>query len=185
MKRAALRIQELVGDMLALSGAGHSNMLVQDVALDECVAASLAALDARVRVAGAKCTSDALPKVRGDRRLLTQIYHHLISNGLEFQPEGRTPRIRATAEHGGEGAWVFGVQDNGIGIPAECAEDIFAPFKPLHGRQAYQGSGVGLAICRKAIERHGGRIWVESKPGDTHVRFTLNEFGVHAENAST
>lgn len=182
IKRSAARMQELVEDLLALSRARRSEMQVKDVLLEECVRESLAALDVSLRESGAAYESADLPSVRGDQRLLTQLYQNLISNANKFRLKGTSPRIQLTAERGPQGDWVFGVRDNGIGIPPQYAEDVFLPFKRLHGRQQYGGSGVGLAICRRAVERHGGRIWVESQPGQgAHFRFTLPAHPAYAE----
>ena len=107
----------------------------------------------------------------GDSLLLTQLYQNLLSNAMKFV-DGKVPDIRLTAERDGA-VWVLGVKDNGIGIQAEYAEQIFAPFRRLHGMTEYEGTGIGLALCRKTVERHGGKIWVESDPGQgSHFKFT-------------
>jgi light-regulated signal transduction histidine kinase (bacteriophytochrome) len=104
--------------------------------------------------------------------LLTQLYQNLIGNALKFSGD-QPPIIQLTFEER-EGAPVFGVKDNGIGIEPNYAREIFKPFRRLHGRAEYEGSGVGLAICRKIVGRHGGKIWVESEPGKgAHFRFTF------------
>ena len=104
--------------------------------------------------------------------MLTKLYQNLISNALKFnRPEH--PEIRLTAERENE-FWILGVQDNGIGIDQEFCEQIFSPFKRLHGRGEFGGTGIGLAICRKTVERHGGNIWVELQPGEgAHFKFTI------------
>jgi PAS domain S-box-containing protein len=174
IKRSAARMQELVQDLLTLSRVGRRELEVGDVVLEDCVKESLAALDVALRESDAVCEFARLPNVRGDRRLLTQLYQNLISNANKFRQKGTSPKIQLTAERGPLGEWVFGVRDNGIGIPPQYAEEVFTPFKRLHGRQQYGGSGVGLAICRKAVERHGGRIWVESELGQgAYFQFTL------------
>ncbi|NUQ50106.1 MAG: hybrid sensor histidine kinase/response regulator, partial [Phycisphaerae bacterium] len=118
--------------------------------------------------------------VRADEKRVRQILINLLGNALKFVAAGTRPDVRLTARREAEhGRWVLGVIDNGIGLKPEYAERIFAPFKRLHTRAEYPGSGVGLAICRKAVERHGGRIWVESSPGrGAHFQFTLPEGGV-------
>jgi light-regulated signal transduction histidine kinase (bacteriophytochrome) len=129
-------------------------------------------LDVRVRDEHATVVQDALPTVTGDRTLLVQLYQNLIGNALKFHGDS-APELRLTAEETPEG-WLLGVADNGIGIKPEYAEQIFAPFKRLHGRSEYEGTGIGLAICRKIVERHGGRIWVTSALGQgAHFKFTL------------
>jgi light-regulated signal transduction histidine kinase (bacteriophytochrome) len=112
---------------------------------------------------GAKITRDDLPIVMGDDTLLTQLLQNLISNALKFRGE-RAPRIHVSAERG-QHEWRFGVRDNGIGIDPEYHDRIFVIFKRLHSREQYPGTGIGLAVCKKIVERHGGHVSVESEPG--------------------
>ncbi len=114
-----------------------------------------------------------LPVVSGDRGLLTQLFQNLLGNAMKFQHGKEPPAITVTAKRQ-DAEWLVEVKDNGIGIQPKYAAQIFAPFKRLHGIGDYEGSGVGLAICKRAVERHGGRIWVESTPGDgSRFQFTL------------
>jgi signal transduction histidine kinase len=169
---AATRMQTLIQDLLALSRAGRIAMKYQWVWLDTCVDRVLETLAVRIQETQASITCAPLPAVWGDPTLLTQLYQNLIENALKFAAHD-SPVIRITAEQHAE-QWIFGVQDNGIGLKPEYAEQIFTPFKRLHSRAEYEGTGIGLAICRKAIERHGGTIWVESTPGKgAHFKFTL------------
>jgi signal transduction histidine kinase len=169
---AAMRMQALIQDLLALSRAGRMAMKYDWVGLDTCVNRALEMLEVRLQETQAMITQDPLPVVWGDTTLLTQLYQNLIDNALKFVTNDR-PVIRITAEQRAQ-QWIFGVQDHGIGLKPEYAEQIFTPFKRLHSRAEYQGTGIGLAICRKAIERHGGTIWVESQPGKgAHFKFTL------------
>jgi signal transduction histidine kinase len=169
---AARRMQALIQDLLALSRAGRMAMKYDWVGLDTCVNRALEMLQVRLQETQAMITQDPLPVVWGDMTLLTQLYQNLIDNALKFVTTAR-PVIRLTAEQRAQ-QWIFGVQDHGIGIKPEYAEQIFTPFKRLHSRAEYQGTGIGLAICRKAIERHRGTIWVESQPGQgAHFKFTL------------
>ncbi len=170
---AARRMQQLIQDLLVLSRTGRAEMKREPTALDDCADRALDILADRAEQRGARISRDPLPVVPGDPVLLTQLYQNLISNALKFVPPERPPEIRLTAERTPEG-WILGVRDNGIGIDPQFHEQIFAPFKRLHGQDEYEGTGVGLAICRKVVERHGGRIWVESAPGDgAHFRFSL------------
>ncbi len=178
---AATRMQTLVQDLLVLSRAGRNVVKVETVALDDCVDHALEALRIRIDETQADIQRESLPNVTGDRTLLNQLYQNLLGNALKFTGEKR-PVIRVTAQRQGTG-YVFGVHDNGIGLEEEYAELIFKPFKRLHGLAEYDGTGIGLSICQKAVERHGGRIWVESQPGHgAHFFFTLALSAVESEH---
>jgi len=103
--------------------------------------------------------------VRGDDTQLGQLFQNLIGNAFKFTRPGETSAVAITAERRGE-EWAFAVRDNGIGLPPEQAERIFGMFQRLHARDEYEGAGIGLAVCKRIVERHGGRIWVESRPGE-------------------
>jgi PAS domain S-box-containing protein len=170
---SARRMKNLVQDLLALSRAGKSVMGRERVSLDEVVDQALENLEVMVQERKAVIERDLLPEVWGDATLLTQLYQNLIGNGMKYVKDA-PPRLRLTAERAADGAWMLGVKDNGIGIRSEYAQQIFQPFKRLHAQGEYEGTGIGLAICRKVVERHGGRIWVESEEGrDAHFKFTL------------
>lgn len=173
---AAHRMQALVQDILNLSRSGRSAIHRERISMQMCIDPALAALELRIRETGAMIEQDPMPEIDGDQSMLTQVYQNLLSNALKFV-DIHPPRLHLTVgEENGE--TVFGVKDNGIGIKAEYAGQIFSPFKRLHGRGEYEGTGIGLAICRKIIERHGGRIWVESEPGrGAHFKFTLADMG--------
>ena len=171
---AATRMQLLIQNLLDLSRVGNAVMHCGQVALDLCVDHALEALAAQTKTTETTISRDPLPIVHGDQTMLTQLYHNLLSNALKFRGPDQLV-IRLTAEDLGI-CRIFGVKDNGIGIKPEYHEQIFAPFKRLHGRHTYEGTGIGLAICHKTIERHGGRIWVESDAGQgAHFRFTLTD----------
>ncbi|MGD0626197.1 MAG: ATP-binding protein [Thermodesulfobacteriota bacterium] len=170
---AAKRMERLIRDLLALTRAGRAAKKREKVSLSECANRALEALVMRVKETGAEVTQDELPRVSGDSTLITELYQNLIGNALKFRGDQR-PIIRLTVEER-EDEQVFGVKDNGIGIEPKYAQQIFRPFRRLHGRAEYEGSGIGLAICRKIVERHGGKIWVESEPGKgSHFRFTIS-----------
>jgi light-regulated signal transduction histidine kinase (bacteriophytochrome) len=159
-------------DLLALSRAARSPKQRQRLALDKCVNAALEALQVRIEETSAAIERDTLPEVWGDPTILTQLYQNLVSNAIKFSDQ-QPPRIRITAERV-KGRWILGVRDNGIGINPEYATQIFRPFQRLHGAGKYSGSGIGLAICLKAVERHGGEIWVEpAAEGGSHFKFYL------------
>jgi len=172
VRSAAHRMQQLVRDLLALSRAGRSAMRWETVDLNDCIDEALEALRTRIEETGARIERTPLPAVRGDRTLLRQVFQNLVGNALKFTRQS-LPLVRFTAEDDGETV-VVGVADDGIGMKAEYAQQIFLPFQRLHGRQEYDGTGIGLTVCRKAIERHGGEIWVESAPGrGAHFKFRL------------
>ena len=170
---AAKRMQKLIQDLLALSRTGRVAKKREKVSLDECVDRALEALAMRVKETGAQITRDKLPEVWGDSTLLRELYQNLIGNALKFSGDQR-PIIQLTFEES-DGDQIFGVKDNGIGIEPKYAQQIFRPFRRLHGRAEYEGSGIGLAICRRIVERHRGKIWVDSEPGKgAHFRFMIS-----------
>lgn len=169
---AAKRMKNLVQALLELSRVGRAAMKKEEVSLDDCADAALNALGLRIEDTKAKITRDELPQVTGDPTMLTQLYQNLIGNSLKFIKE-KQPVIHLTAVREGE-KWVLGVRDNGIGMKPEYAERVFQPFQRLHNRSEYEGTGIGLSICKKTVQRHGGDIWVESELGHgAHFRFTL------------
>ena len=171
---AATRMQTLIQGLLALSRTGRVAKKKEKVSLNECADRALQALSLRLKETGAQITRDKMPEVWGDSTLLTELYQNLIGNALKFSKEPR-PIIWLTVEAQGDDQ-IFGVKDNGIGIEPKYAQQIFQPFRRLHGRAEYEGSGIGLAICRKIVERHGGKIWVDSEPGHgAHFRFTISD----------
>lgn len=170
---AAKRMQCLVSDLLELSRTGSGPFGNVPVSLSDCVDKAMTALSVRIEETGAEIRRIDLPRIQGDPLLISQLYQNLMGNALKFRRPDVAPMLELTAERTGDG-WIFGVKDNGIGIPRQHLEQVFAPFKRLHGRNEFEGTGIGLAICKKAVERHGGRIWVESEPGvGSHFRFTL------------
>jgi light-regulated signal transduction histidine kinase (bacteriophytochrome) len=124
---------------------------------------ALANLMVAIAESGATVTRDAMPTVSGDATQLTQLFQNLVGNALKFRGE-RPPRIHIGAIRK-NGQWRFSVADNGIGMEPQYFERVFLVFQRLHTRKQYQGTGIGLAICKKVVERHGGRIWAEAEPG--------------------
>ena len=171
---AATRMRTLVRDLLALSRTGTSEMSMRPLRLEDCAKRALETLDLRIAETGAVVTRDPLPEVTGDVTLIEALYQNLLSNALKFTHPGERPQIHLSAERGPDGVVVLGVRDEGIGIDPARAEEIFRPFRRLHAREQYAGTGIGLAIATKAVDRHGGRLWVESAPdAGAHFRFTL------------
>ncbi len=158
----AQRMQSMVNDILNYSRVGRSDQLAP-VAVNVPVSQALANLSLAVQEQAAVIDVEQLPVVMGERSQLVQLFQNLLSNALKFRSQ-EPPRIHITAQR--EGAmWRFAIRDNGLGIDRQYSERIFVMFQRLHRREEYPGSGVGLALCKKIVEWHRGRIWVESEPG--------------------
>jgi signal transduction histidine kinase len=159
----AQRMQQLIVDLLAYSRAGTRSTEFAPTACEQVLARVLVDLHMAIAESGAVVTHGPLPTVQADATQLGQVLQNLLGNALKFRST-QPPRIHVAAEKRGT-EWTFMVRDNGIGLEPIYAERIFGLFQRLHSRTAYPGTGMGLAICKKIIERHGGRIWVESEPG--------------------
>jgi len=168
----ARRMQALINDLLAYSRVGTRGMELAPTDCNAVVDQVVADLGAAIEDEQAVVTHDDLPIVDGDTLQLSQLFQNLIGNAIKFHGE-RAPRVAVTVERR-DRDWLFAVRDNGIGIDPEYADRIFVIFQRLHSRAEYAGTGIGLAICKKIVERHGGRIWMESAPGEgTTFYFTL------------
>jgi light-regulated signal transduction histidine kinase (bacteriophytochrome) len=159
----ARRMQALINDLLQYSRVGRKQGALAAVSMNAAFEQALVNLQAAIWDSAATVTRDDLPSVRGDQVLLTQVFQNLVGNAVKFRGTA-PPAVHVSAVRSGS-EWVFSVRDNGIGFDPRYAERIFVLFQRLHGRDRYQGTGIGLAVCKKVIERHGGRIWAESKPG--------------------
>lgn len=170
----AMRMWNLINDLLAYSRVGTRGHPFEPIHCETVLQEALGNLKVTMEESGAVVTHDSLPTVMADSSQLGQLFQNLIGNAIKFRGNEQ-PRIHVSANSNGNG-WTFSVRDNGIGIAPEYAERIFIIFQRLHGREQYPGTGIGLAICKKIVERHGGRIWVESTPekGATFY-FTLPE----------
>ena len=168
----ANRMQILINDLLQYSRVGTRGKPFSPTDMDAVVEAARANLRVAIEESGAEVSADSLPTVMGDQSQLVQLFQNLISNAIKFHSE-ETPRVHVGAERRG-GYWIFSVRDNGIGIEEQYLERIFVIFQRLHARKEYSGTGIGLAVCKKIVERHGGKIRVESEParGSTFY-FTL------------
>lgn len=163
MDRSVERMLRLVTDLLEYARATGAEHSFENVNLEEVVANVLENLEVPLHQANAKIEYNGLPAVWGIRTGYVQIFQNLIANAVKFR--GNNPpvvRISSTLEESG---WHFTVADNGIGIPHESHQDVFAPLRKLHAQKEFEGTGLGLATCKKIVERHGGEIWVESEPG--------------------
>lgn len=158
----AERMQQLINDLLAYSRVGTHGKAFAPVDCQAIVERTIHDLQMAIQENDATVTCDALPTVTGDESQLTQLFQNLISNAIKFRREA-PPQVHISAVDQ-EGEWRFAVRDNGIGIEPEYRERIFTIFQRLHSRKTYAGTGIGLAICQKIVDRHNGRIWVESQP---------------------
>ena len=157
------RMHILITDLLAYSRVGRQAKELEETSCEVVLDHALSNLQLVIEQSSAVVTRDPLPVVTGDDSQLAQLFLNLIGNAVKFC-KNRTPHIHVSAKRK-RNQWVFSVRDNGIGIEPEYYERIFSIFQRLHGGQEYPGTGIGLAICRKVVERHGGKIWVESRPG--------------------
>lgn len=172
MVEGAKRMQQLIQDLLIYSRVGTRGQNFQDVDLSEIIQQVLTILKLTITEKQAMITCESLPKIMADPIQMIQLYQNLISNALKFCQD-QPPQIRLGAELK-TGYWLFFVKDNGIGIKPQYFERIFIIFKRLHTRTEFPGTGIGLAVCKKIVERHGGKIWVESEVGvGTTFFFTI------------
>jgi two-component system, chemotaxis family, sensor kinase Cph1 len=148
---------------LSLPGARH---LSGSVPMESILQSAMAGLDREIRESGATVTHGSLPEVMGDGERLRMLFRNLIENALKYRSEA-PPQIEVTAKRGRDQGdqWIFSVKDNGIGIDPKYWHDLFIPFKRLHGSEI-PGVGLGLVICRRILDMHQGRIWIESEPGN-------------------
>jgi light-regulated signal transduction histidine kinase (bacteriophytochrome) len=170
---SALRLRDMIRDLLEHGRAGAEAVSLSEVDMNAEFARVRANLQALIRETGAMITRDKLPRVRGDQVQLMRLLQNLIINGIKFQPPGQVPWIHVSAVPV-VGNFLVSVRDNGIGIDPAYIEEIFQPFRRLHSAEAIAGTGLGLSLCRKIVENHGGRIWADSTPGTgTVIFFTL------------
>jgi signal transduction histidine kinase len=168
----ALRMQKLVQDLLAFSRVGRQGAAPRSTDCNVVLRSALQNLEAAIQESGAVVKADQLPVLVVDSAQLTQVFQNLIGNAIKFRGES-APSIQVRAERKDK-EWTFLVADNGIGIAPDQAENVFVIFRRLHTREEYAGNGIGLSICKKIIEHHGGRIWFESQPGHgSTFKFTL------------
>jgi signal transduction histidine kinase len=174
----AKRMQVLINDLLTFSRVGRLNPTTVDVDVDATVDDAIANLDTSITESGAEIVraTRPLPHLTGDPTLLTMVWQNLIGNAVKFRRDGVTPRIviECAPQSNGTESWLFTVSDNGIGIPEEFTDKVFVIFQRLHGRDVYTGTGIGLALCKKIIEHHGGSIWIDNSYTDgTRFCFTI------------
>jgi signal transduction histidine kinase len=180
----AKRMQQLINDLLNFSRVGRLTAAQTDVDLGDCLDRALRNLDTAVEETGAQVTSDPLPVVRGEAPLLTQLLQNLIGNAIKFR-SAEAPRIHVGARRDGD-VWHLWCSDNGLGIEPQYADRVFVIFQRLHAKEVYAGTGIGLAICKKIVEYHGGTIAVDpqEEPGTT-IRWTLPVTGAGSDGTSS
>jgi PAS domain S-box-containing protein len=160
----ASRMQRLIQDLLAFSRVGTKGSDLLKISSEEALQQALVNLRGAIEECGAQITHDVLPAVMADETQLIQLFQNLVGNAIKYQSPG-VPRVHISAVMNRERKWTFSVKDNGLGIDPQYFERIFGMFQRLHKREEFAGTGIGLAICKKIVERHGGNISVESQPG--------------------
>ena len=166
------RMKDLIDDLLAFSRVGTQARPLESTDCEEILQKTLASLGSSIRECGAVITHDPLPTLKADASQLSRLFQNLVSNGIKFRGQ-EPPRIHLSVEKN-EHEWRFSVRDNGIGIDPQHNDRIFVIFQRLHRKSDYPGTGIGLAIAKKIVERHGGRIWVESEMGcGATFKFTI------------
>ncbi|MEZ0449462.1 sensor histidine kinase [Cellulomonas sp. ICMP 17802] len=169
----AKRMQQLIQDLLGFSRVGRVGGEVTDVDLGEALADGVDNLSEAVAESGAVVTHDELPVVRGEAPLLVQLFQNVVGNAIKFRDPSRPPTVHLGARRVGD-FWELECRDNGIGIDPQYADRVFVIFQRLHAKDVYEGTGIGLSLCKKIVEFHGGRIWIEQPEGEgTSIRWTL------------
>jgi PAS domain S-box-containing protein len=170
----ASRMQRLIQDLLAYSRVGTKGRNLLHTSSEEALQRALINLRGALEQSGALVTHDPLPPVLADETQLIQLFQNLVGNAIKYQSPDAVPEVHISVAGSGEDRWMFAVKDNGLGIDPQYFERIFGMFQRLHNREEFAGTGIGLAMCKKIVERHGGSISVESQPGQgSTFRFAL------------
>ena len=172
MQAAAERMSRLINDLLAFSRVTTRAQPFEDTSLQEALEEVLEDLGQRIEETGARIRAATLPRIEADPTQMRQLLQNLIGNALKFVAPGTTPEVEITStmtkrddDTSGRDWYTIAIKDNGIGLDEQFVEKIFIPFQRLHSRDSYSGTGIGLAVCRRVVERHGGNIEVSSQPG--------------------
>lgn len=174
IQEGTVRMKDLITDLLTYSRAGKSKS-IEKVDLNQILSKVSQSLSARIKETDAKLEFDKLPVIHANARELQQLFQNLIANAIKFKKEDTQPIVNISYEENSED-YQFCIEDNGIGIEEEHLEKIFVVFKRLHARNKFEGTGIGLSICKRIVENHNGQIWVESEPGKgTRFLFTINK----------
>ena len=165
-------MQALINDLLTYSRVGTRGKPFEPTNMETVLDQVAASLRPAIDASGAALTHDPLPTLLADASQMVQLLQNLINNAIKFHGH-EPPHVHVSSEKN-NGEWVFSVSDNGIGIDPKDAQRIFVIFQRLHTDREYHGTGIGLAVCKKIVERHGGRIWVKSQPGNGSMfQFTI------------
>lgn len=156
------RMQRLIQDLLSYSRAGTNIGTLKEISADKALEEALMNLRLSIKESAAVVTHDPLPAIISDDAQLVQLFQNLISNAIKYRGAD-APHIHISAAENDSNEWIFSVRDNGLGIDPQYFERIFVLFQRLHGQKEYEGTGIGLAMCKKIVHRLGGRIWVESQ----------------------
>lgn len=177
----ATRMTRMINDLLEYSRVMTRGKPVGPIDCEQAWAEAVANLAKVIEETGAEVTRDPLPPVTADFAQVVQLFQNLIGNAVKYRSD-RPPRIHGSARRQ-DGQWLFSVRDNGIGIEPQYRERVFVIFQRLHGRGEYSGTGIGLAVCKRIVERHGGNLWVESEYGQgSTFFFTIPEHPQAREN---
>jgi light-regulated signal transduction histidine kinase (bacteriophytochrome) len=168
-----IRMKTLINDLLVYSRVNTKESPLEDVDINKVVDQTRTNLHAAIEESGATINSEPLPVVKANNLQINQLFQNLISNAIKFRKPDTAPVVNISAKHAGD-EWLFTVQDNGIGIDKEFSDKIFVIFQRLHNSSEYPGTGIGLAICKRIVEKLGGHLWVESNPGEgSTFNFTI------------
>ena len=159
----AARMQTLIYDLLSYSRAGTQALEKEEIPFERVVRSVLKNLELAIEETHATVECGNMPDVQADETKLTQVVQNLVANALKFRKLDMAPHVRIESTRG-SGEWIFAIRDNGIGFDPKYTDRIFQVFQRLHGVGTYPGNGIGLAICRRIVEHHGGRLWAESQP---------------------
>jgi light-regulated signal transduction histidine kinase (bacteriophytochrome) len=166
MQKATLRMQRFIHDLLEFSEFSSTPPQWNLVNLNEVVSGVIFDLENRIEKSQGTVEVGDLPSIETDRLQMRQLFQNMISNALKFRKPGIPPHVTVKSRPAGPGQWEIIIQDNGIGFNMQYFDRILKPFQRLHGRRAYEGRGLGLAVCQKVVENHGGEITAESSPGN-------------------
>lgn len=157
------RMRRLIQDLLSYSRAGTNIGTLREISVEGTLEEAITNLQVTIKESGAVVTHDLLPAIVTDDAQLVQLFQNLIANAIKYHG-AEAPRVHVSATNNAGHEWIFSVRDNGLGIEPQYFERIFILFQRLHGQQEFEGTGIGLAMCRKILDRLGGRIWVDSQP---------------------